>query len=84
MSALGGAGWLRHCVPASFGGASQALAAQILSDSLRITFGNAAANGFMMWGFHAENGGGNLFAPAAALFNVNTANWNTWTITEAG
>lgn len=79
-----------HDVPVSlteFGvksGASQALAAQILSESMRMTFGNAAANGFMMWGFHAENGGGNLFAPAAALFNVNTSNWNAWTITEAG
>jgi GH35 family endo-1,4-beta-xylanase len=65
-------------------GASQTTAAQILSDALRITFGNANANGFMMWGFQAENGGGNLFAPAAALFNVSTSNWNAWTITEAG
>jgi GH35 family endo-1,4-beta-xylanase len=65
-------------------GVAQAPAAQILSEALRITFGNANANGFFMWGFHAENGGGNLFAPSAALFNVSTSNWNNWTITEAG
>ncbi|HEY7089537.1 MAG TPA: endo-1,4-beta-xylanase [Tepidisphaeraceae bacterium] len=65
-------------------GASTTLAASMLSDALRITFGNADAAGFFMWGFQAENGGGNLFAPAAALFNVNTSNWNAWTITDAG
>ena len=65
-------------------GATGATAAQMLSDSLRVAFGNAGASGFMMWGFQAENGGGNLFAPAAALYNVNTSNWNAWTITEAG
>ncbi|CAN5603419.1 hypothetical protein BH09PLA1_BH09PLA1_36230 [soil metagenome] len=65
-------------------GATQATAATMLSDSLRVTFGNADATGFMMWGFQSENGGGNLFAPAAALYTVSTSNWNSWTITEAG
>jgi hypothetical protein len=49
-----------------------------------MTFGNASAAGFMMWGFQSENGGGNLFAPAAALYTLSTSNWNAWTITEAG
>ncbi|MBC8105486.1 MAG: endo-1,4-beta-xylanase, partial [Anaerolineae bacterium] len=65
-------------------GATQATAATMLSDSLRVTFGNANATGFMMWGFQSENGGANLFAPAAALYTLNTSNWNTWTITDAG
>jgi hypothetical protein len=37
-----------------------------------------------MWGFQTENGGGNLYAPAAALYSVNTKNWNSWTLTPAG
>ena len=37
-----------------------------------------------MWGFQAENGGGNLFRPAAALYSVTTSNWNTLALTDTG
>jgi hypothetical protein len=65
-------------------GASQTTAAQMLGDSLRMAFGSPNMNGFFMWGFQAENTGSNLFAPAAALYTVNTSNWANWTITDAG
>ena len=39
-----------------------------------------------MWGFHQESGAGatTLFAPAAALYTVNTSDFNNWTLTAAG
>jgi GH35 family endo-1,4-beta-xylanase len=67
-------------------GVSQLDSAQILEDSMRLMFGDPQATGFFMWGFDAENGGANLFAPAAALYTV-TGSLNgspTWTITPAG
>jgi GH35 family endo-1,4-beta-xylanase len=67
-----------------FAGVSQNDSATILSDTMRLEFGNPQSTGMYMWGFQAENGGGNLFAPAAALYTVNTNNWNKWTITPAG
>ncbi len=60
--------------------------ATILGEMLRLTYGNADTTGFMMWGFHQESGTGatTLFAPQAALYTVNTADFNTWTLTDAG
>jgi hypothetical protein len=58
--------------------------ATILTDSVRLMFGAPQATGFFMWGFQAENGGGNLFRPAAALYTVNTSDWTNWTITDSG
>jgi GH35 family endo-1,4-beta-xylanase len=62
------------------------VAANMLEDMARLTFGNAGVNGVFMWGFHQESGSGatTLFAPAAALYTVSTANFNSWTPTEAG
>jgi GH35 family endo-1,4-beta-xylanase len=65
-------------------GVSQPDAATILGDVMRLEFGNPSGTGMFMWGFHSENGGGNLWAPSAALFSVNTNNWNSWAITPAG
>ena len=67
-------------------GVSQAAAATILRDILRLSFGTAESTGFFMWGFHQESGTGatTLFAPSAALYTVNTSDFNNWTITEAG
>lgn len=65
-------------------GGTTGTVSQILTDSMRLTFGTPAATGFTMWGFQAENGGANLFRPAAALYTVNTSDWNTWTLTDAG
>jgi GH35 family endo-1,4-beta-xylanase len=67
-------------------GVSQLDSAQILEDSMRLMFGDPQATGFFMWGFDSENGGSNLFAPAAALYNVSgSLNGSpTWTITPAG
>jgi GH35 family endo-1,4-beta-xylanase len=62
---------------------TMAASAQIMADTMRLMFGTSQATGFYMWGFHSENGGG-LFAPAAAMYAVDTSNWNTWTITDAG
>lgn len=59
-------------------------AATILGDVMRLAFGNPQSDGVYLWGFHRENGGGNLFVPGLALFDVNTSNWNNWTITPAG
>lgn len=61
-------------------------AANILEEIMRLTFGTADATGFFMWGFHQESGFGatTLFAPAAALYTVNTSDFNTWTITPSG
>lgn len=77
---------LPHDIPefGVFGGVSRSDAAKILGDTMRLEFGNPLGTGMFIWGFQAENGGGNLFAPAAALYTVNTSNWNNWTITEAG
>jgi endo-1,4-beta-xylanase len=67
-------------------GVSPTTAANILGDILRLTFGTADATGFFMWGFHQETGNGatTLFAPSAALYTVDTSNFNNWTITDAG
>jgi GH35 family endo-1,4-beta-xylanase len=67
-------------------GVSASTAATILEDSMRLVFGTAEATGFFMWGFHQESGTGatTLFAPAAALYTVNTSNFNDWTLTAAG
>ncbi len=68
---------------------TMAAATTILSDTMRLMFGTPQVTGFYLWGFHSENNNGNnagsnLFVPAAAMYAVNTANWNTWTITNAG
>jgi GH35 family endo-1,4-beta-xylanase len=68
---------------------TMANATTILADTMRLVFGTPQATGFYMWGFHSENNNGanpgsNLFAKGGALYAVNTANWNTWTITNAG
>jgi GH35 family endo-1,4-beta-xylanase len=67
-------------------GVEEVAAANILRDILRLTFGTADATGFFMWGFHQESGSGatTLFAPSAALYTVNTSDFNNWTITPAG
>jgi GH35 family endo-1,4-beta-xylanase len=67
-------------------GVSSSTAATILEDSMRLVFGTAEATGFFMWGFHQESGAGatTLFAPSAALYTVNTSNYNAWTLTAAG
>lgn len=67
-------------------GVSESTAATILGDILRLAFGTSDATGFFMWGFHQESGSGatTLFAPAAALYTVNTSNFNAWTLTPAG
>jgi GH35 family endo-1,4-beta-xylanase len=67
-------------------GVSESTAATILGDILRLAFGTQQSTGFFMWGFHQESGAGanTLFAPAAALYTVNTSNFNNWTLTPAG
>jgi GH35 family endo-1,4-beta-xylanase len=67
-------------------GVSAADSATILGDMLRLSYGNPDSTGFFMWGFHQESGTGatTLFAPAAALYTVNTSDFNTWTLTAAG
>lgn len=65
-------------------GLTSSQAATILGDVMRLEFGNPNSNGAYLWGFHRENGGSNLFAPGLALYDVNTSNWNNWTITAAG
>jgi GH35 family endo-1,4-beta-xylanase len=67
-------------------GVSEMAAATILRDILRLSFGTAESTGFFMWGFHQESGAGatTLFAPSAALYTVNTGDFNNWTITQAG
>jgi hypothetical protein len=66
-----------------FPGVSQTDAATILSDTMRLEFGNPLGTGFFMWGFHVGNGD-DLFAPSAALYTVANGNWNDWAITPAG
>lgn len=56
----------------------------ILSDAMRLMFGNAQSTGFYIWGSVSENGGGNLFVPAGALYNVSTSNWNGIAINDNG
>jgi GH35 family endo-1,4-beta-xylanase len=71
-------------------GVDPTTAANILSESVRLVFGTANSTGFFMWGFHDEGGfSENMFAPAAALYQVanptgNSPNWNSWTLTPAG
>ncbi len=66
-------------------GADPIVSADILQESVRLAFGTPQAGGFVMWGFQSENGGANLGAGSgAALYTLNTSDWNTWTITEAG
>jgi GH35 family endo-1,4-beta-xylanase len=59
-------------------------AAQILGEMMRLEFGSPNGAGLFMWGFQSENGGGNLYKSGAALYTLNTSNWNNWTITPAG
>jgi hypothetical protein len=68
----------------AFSGVSAGNAATILGDCMRLEFGNPMGTGFFMWGFQAEDGGGNLFAPSTALYSVNTSDWSKWTITQSG
>jgi GH35 family endo-1,4-beta-xylanase len=69
---------------------SDADAATILKEMMRIVFGNANSTGFFMWGFHSENGDTNLYPKSNELYRVNNVtstndpDWNTWTITDAG
>ena len=65
-------------------GGSSTTISTILTDSMRLMFGNPQATGFFMWGFQAENGGGNLFRSGSALYSVTTSNWNTFAITDVG
>jgi GH35 family endo-1,4-beta-xylanase len=66
-------------------GVDATVAANILQDSVRLMFGTPQAGGFVLWGFQSENGGANLGAGSgAAFYTLNTSDWNTWTITEAG
>jgi len=65
-------------------GLTDADAATILGDVMRLEFGNPNSNGVYLWGFHRENGGANLFVPGLALYDVNTADWSNWSITPAG
>jgi hypothetical protein len=67
-------------------GVAETTAATILRDIMRLTFGTQQSTGFFMWGFHQESGSGatTLFAPAAALYTVDTSNFNNWTLTAAG
>lgn len=65
-------------------GLTSTQAATILGDVMRLAFGNPNSTGVYLWGFHRENGGGNLFAPGLALYDVKTSNWNAWTLTAAG
>ena len=65
-------------------GLTSSQAATILGDVMRLAFGNPNSTGVYLWGFHRENGGGNLFAPGLALFDVNTKDWSKWTLTAAG
>jgi endo-1,4-beta-xylanase len=67
-------------------GVDQPTAANILEDTMRLVFGNPTSNGFYMWGFHQESGFGavQMFRPGAALYTVNTNDFNNWTITPAG
>jgi GH35 family endo-1,4-beta-xylanase len=67
-----------------FSGVSANNAATILGDTMRLEFGNPSGTGFFMWGFQAEDGGGNLFAPSTAFYNVDTSDWSKWTITPSG
>jgi len=53
----------------------EAIAPQVLEESMRLTFGTPNSTGFMMWGFWAGEG---LFAPGSPLFDAN------WNITENG
>jgi hypothetical protein len=69
---------------------SDADAATILGEMMRIVFGNANSTGFFMWGFHSENGDSNLYPKSNELYRVNNVtstndpDWNTWAITDAG
>jgi GH35 family endo-1,4-beta-xylanase len=69
---------------------SDADAATILGEMMRIVFGNANSTGFFMWGFHSENGDSNLYPKSNELYRVNNVtstndpDWNTWTITDSG
>lgn len=59
-------------------------AADMLGRAMRMMFGNSSSTGFTLWDWTNENGGAQQFAVAAALYTVNTSNWNTMAITPAG
>jgi GH35 family endo-1,4-beta-xylanase len=77
----------------SLNASTQQAAASILSDSMRLVFGNPNGNGFMMWGFQAEGSGStfgtNLFQGESALYTVVSSGagaWSAanWTLTPSG
>jgi len=53
----------------------EAIATQVLEESMRLTFGTPSATGFLMWGFWSGEG---LFASGSPLYDAN------WNITDNG
>ena len=51
---------------------------------MRLVFGNPNSTGFVAWDWIKENDGSTQFAPGSALYAVDTSNWNSATLTNAG
>jgi hypothetical protein len=58
--------------------------AAILRQAMRLIFGNPSSTGFINWDWTKEDGGGDQWAPNAALYTVSTAEWNDFSLTPAG
>jgi endo-1,4-beta-xylanase len=68
----------------TFSSVSDADSVNVLGQLMRLIFGNPSSTGFVMWDWLKEDGGNMQFAPGAALYSVNTSNWNGATLTNAG
>jgi GH35 family endo-1,4-beta-xylanase len=58
--------------------------ATMLGQAMRLMFGNGRSTGITVWDWTMEDGGVGQFGPFAALYTVDTHNWNSFAITPAG
>ncbi len=56
----------------------------VLGQLMRLVFGNPNSTGFVVWDWIKENDGSTQFAPGSAIYAVDTSNWNSATLTNAG
>src|SRR5262249_11313304 len=68
----------------TFAAVSATDSATILSQTMRLIFGNPSSTGMILWDWYKFGDGSTQFAPGAGLYQVNNDDWSDATITAAG
>jgi hypothetical protein len=68
----------------TFTSASATDSATILSQTMRLIFGNPSSTGMILWDWYKFGNGSTQFAPNAGLYQVNKDDWSDATLTAAG